>query len=154
MQKTLSRKTFERIERIKKADPELAQRVLSRELSIAAAYERVRAAERRKVVDAGRGLSEGRAPELTADFDTYRTVYLDPERSIETGIRLTAAPFGSLRSVSPWKRRKSWFRLWLWGRSSWWIVRPRPPTKAKRGWNPGLSFLRNDRPRSAPSCLP
>ena len=87
----VSRKTFERMERIKKGDPELAQSVLARELSIAAAYERVRAAERRKAVDAGRGLAEGRAPELSAVSGTYRTVYLDPERSIDTGSRLTAA---------------------------------------------------------------
>ncbi len=87
----VSRKTFERMERIKKADPEMAQQVLSRELSIAAAYERVRAQERRKAVDTGRGLPEGRVPKLSAVFGTYRTVYLDPERFIEAGSRLTAA---------------------------------------------------------------
>ena len=139
----VSRKTFERVEKIKKAYPELAQAVLSGRTSIAAAYEKVRAAEREKLAhDADPAAEcEGRLTRLSDGFGRYRTVYLDPSRCVteaecrrgrgrDRGLHglgkvLAGLPLHDLA-------RRDGCHFWIW--TPWPMIRERVIHRVLRSW--------------------
>ena len=135
----VSRQTFERVEKVKREDPPLAKRLLNGELSVGAAYKKLRHAEIRIRSEKDVGVG-GLVTELASVARRYRTVYVDPPwRYDDSGGRgaaenhyptlavdeLAALSVGELAHTEG-------CHLWLW--TTWPMIREGAPHDLVRSW--------------------
>ena len=79
----VSRKTLERVEAVKARDPVIAKEMLDGEISVAAAYEKIKASEAGKNGDSF-SPAHVRIDDFIAVAGKYRTVYVDPPWSLRS----------------------------------------------------------------------
>ena len=142
----VSRQTFERVEAVKKQDAGLAKRMLEGGISIAAAYQKVKALAVKESAEAEtKGRASGLVRNLKKAAGQYRTVYMDPPWQYrDTGARgaaekhyktLTAAELAKL--PVPQLAHPKGCHFWMW--TTWPMIREGTPHELLRTW--GLRWV-------------
>jgi N6-adenosine-specific RNA methylase IME4 len=136
----ISRKTFERVETVKREDPELAKRMLEGRISVAAAYRILKsdAGEKRPQKGAPEEPAAGLIQNLADVLRRYRTVYMDLSVVHEdvTGTvtlkeeKLSRLPLGKLG-------HSEGCHYWVW--APWPVIRDGVPHRLFRAW--GLEWV-------------
>jgi N6-adenosine-specific RNA methylase IME4 len=141
----VSRQTFERVEKIKKLDPELTQRVLTGNISVAAAYRKLRVAEIRDRSKSEQQRSPGIVRDLESVAGRYRCIYADPPWEYhDSGNRGVAArhyptmPLEEIVSLPAGNlAHPEGCHLWLW--TTWPMIREAAPHRVLQSW--GLRWV-------------
>lgn len=132
----VSRKTLERVEKVKRVAPELSRRMLDGDISVAAAYRIAKLDEAKKAREKqGAELHrEGEISDLAAALGRYRTVHLDLQRFRSEATGMAA---GSVQALSMFPLRDlahpNGCHFWIW--APWSALRKGTFHRLLRRWD-------------------